>query len=309
MFHGKFSALLPVDQNFAGWAPYDIRPAANHGRVGRHFTREGKRMNPNIGMIAVTVTLAAACNSLPTAPNSPGTSDGLDRPTGSSYRISGTISAFRGGPLSGVSVYVYPCNINWGIPCSTLTDAQGHYVISSPGAATASLSVGRRDFQTAWKSRLTAQDSTADFVLHPELVLHVAGDIVSDSIGGDEFVGGDDVLFGGVCERRPCKVLMFQEFPGNARPVELRLRWNDPTRQLTLYKYDGNPDSIPSPQKPPERYTGPSELSTTVFVQGYFDALAVAFEGVAGGTPQPADSQSFELSVISRASGSLLLAR
>jgi hypothetical protein len=255
-------------------------------------------MTPNIAAIAVVVIFAVACDHLPTAPNQPGSGDPFNRPTGPSFGISGTITAYHGGPLAGVSVDLYPCNLNWGIQCSTVTDAQGHYAISSPGAVIPSLSAWARGLQTVWKSRVTAQDPTADFVLHPELNLHVGGDTVSATILGDEFVGGEDVLFGGVCERRPCKVMMFEEFAGNPRQVELRLHWNDSTRQLTLYKYNGDPDSIPSEQRPPKRYSGPSELTTTVFVQGYFDALAVAFEGVAGQAPAPTDTQAFELSVI-----------
>jgi hypothetical protein len=240
-------------------------------------------------MVAVAL-LTTACHR-PTEP------DPYTRPAGISFTVSGTITGYRGGPLSGVPVGIYPCNIYWSIPCSTSTDAHGHYEIRSPGASPVSLAVGGERFVTAWKYLVTAQDSPVDFVLHPAVSLNVGGDMVSSSVHGDELISGDDVLFGGLCERRPCKVMMFNEFVGNPRRVELHLRWSDSSRHLALYKYDGDPDSIPSPQKPPQRFTGSSDVVATTYVSGYFDALAVGFEDAGGAPPQLEDSQSFELVV------------
>jgi hypothetical protein len=251
-------------------------------------------MQPGIKTVVAFTVLAAACNrATQTQPSA------VDRPpAGPPYSITGTVTAYRGGPLAGISVGVYPCNEFWFNQCSTVSDAQGHYVIANPGTVSATgLSAGGRGFQTVWKSRVTAQDPTADFVLHPEIDLKAAGDTISDVISGDEFASGDDLLFGGFCNRAPCKTMEFAEFSGDPREVEVRLRWNDPTRRLALYKYSGDPDSLPSPQKPPQRFTGLSEVAATIRVSGYFDALAVAFEDGGGAPPRADDSQSFELTV------------
>jgi len=249
-------------------------------------------MKPGLKTVVAFMLLAAACDR-PTEPSA------VDRPSpGPPYSITGTVTAYHGGPLPGIVVGVYPCNEFWFNQCSTVTDAQGHYSISNPETVSATgLSAGGRGFQTIWKSRVTAQDPTADFVLHPEIDLKAAGDTVSDLISGDEFVGGDDILFGGLCNQAPCKTMEFAEFSGNPRGVEVRLRWNDPTRRLALYKYSGDPDSIPMPQRPPQRFSGLSEVVATIRVNGYFDALAVAFEKAGGGPPRPDDNQSFELTV------------
>jgi hypothetical protein len=91
--------------------------------------------------------------------------------------------------------------------------------------------------------------------------------------------------------------MSFAEFVGPPTRAEILLRWGDPGRQLALYKFSGDPDLIPSRDQPVERYSGPSEVTATVSVSGYFDALAVAFEKSSGQTPGPTDTQSFELTI------------
>jgi hypothetical protein len=118
---------------------------------------------------------------------------------------------------------------------------------------------------------------------------------VTGTVRGDDLLG-QDVLFGGLCAHTPCKVMEFGEFIGNPRRFELTLRWNDPTRQLALYKFAGDPD-VRVQVQPGERYAGPSELVATVSVSGYYDAIAVAFEQAGDGPPGPSDSQPFELTV------------
>jgi hypothetical protein len=91
----------------------------------------------------------------------------------------------------------------------------------------------------------------------------------------------------------------FGEFIGLPRQFELRLSWNDPSRQLALYKFTGDADLRVQVQ-PGDRYAGPSELVATVSVSGYFDAVAVAFEQAGDGPPSPSDSQQFELTVVQK---------
>ena len=64
---------------------------------------------------------------------------------------------------------------------------------------------------------------------------------LTETIRGDEFMGGDDVLFGGLCAHTACKVMEFSDFVGSPRRVEIRLRWMDATHQLALYKTAGDP--------------------------------------------------------------------
>jgi hypothetical protein len=135
-----------------------------------------------------------------------------------------------------------------------------------------------------------------NFVLHQHISLDVSGTTISGTIAGDEFIGGDDVWFGGLCAHAPCQVMEFSTFIGPARSVEVRLRWADSGRQLALYHGRGDPDGI-SLHQPVDRYSGPSELVATFDVSGYYDALAVAFEAPGGGLPAPSDRQPFELIV------------
>jgi hypothetical protein len=233
---------------------------------------------------------------------------GLTAPTGPTYTISGVITAYRGGPVSGATVWAYPvyaspfegtCN---GTP-STQTDQQGHYSWSSLGSGTVSLAVGKEGYQTAYKNNLSAQDSTANFILNPSVTLDPNGGIVAGSIAGDELTAGDDVLFGGLCARTACKIVGFA-LPGFQSPavklVEVRLRWNDPARQLALYvSHVGNLEDPPwTYGTTAERHCCSAELVGTADLGKYFpDVVAVAFEQAAGGPPGPSDSQAFELTV------------
>jgi hypothetical protein len=64
-----------------------------------------------------------------------------------------------------------------------------------------SLAVAKTGYQSAWKNNLSAQDSTANFVLGPRVTVPANGGMVAGTIFGDEFMAGDDVLFGGLCAR------------------------------------------------------------------------------------------------------------
>lgn len=189
---------------------------------------------------------------------------------------------------------MYSCNNFWTIPCRTTTDDQGRYSIVSPSIEPTALGIFKSNYQSAWKKRVSAQDPTASVILHRSVPVSAFGSTMRATISGDEFMGGDDVLFGGLCTHTPCKVMQFDEFIGAPRQAEVRLRWNDPSHQLALYKFSGDPDEIRLDQ-PATRYGGSSEIVAPISVSGYFDAIAVAFEGVAGGGPGPSDSQEFEL--------------
>jgi hypothetical protein len=86
----------------------------------------------------------------------------------------------------------------------------------------------------------------ANFVLQPRVTdLSLDSTTVTGTIFGDEFMAGDDVLFGGLCARTPCRWFGFGGgFSGPDRQVEVRRRWNDPSHQLALYKSHQNPDAI-----------------------------------------------------------------
>ena len=127
--------------------------------------------------------------------------------------------------------------------------------------------------------------------------LNADGASFAGTIRGDEFIAGDDVLFGGWCAHTACKMIDFAEFGGRTRQIEVRLRWTDPSHQLALYKYRGDPDGIPVLVSLADRYSGSSEIVARVSVNGYFDTLAIAFEQATDGPPGPSDSQSFELTV------------
>ena len=251
-------------------------------------------------VISLIVGLVAAlaggegCGGSNRRPMSPSGPTRPPRPNGPAYTISGVISEYRGGPASSVNVALLECDVSWGITCETQTDQQGHYSLSSPGAAPTGLAVWKKGYQSAWKYNVSGEDSTVNFVLHPSVIVNTSGATVAGTIRGDEFMAGDDVLFGGLCAHTACKVMAFAEFIGAPREFEVRLRWTDSTRQLALYHFKGDPDSLSLDQLA-ERYCCSAELAATLEVSGYFDAIAVAFEQAGGGPPGPADAQSFEL--------------
>jgi hypothetical protein len=152
--------------------------------------------------------------------------------------------------------------------------------------------VGKDGYQTAWKHSVSALAPAAGFVLHPSVQIKVDGDTLSVSISGDEFMAGDDVPFGGLCLHTPCKVIMFGESNDAPRPAEVHLRWNDPTRQLALYRFGGDPDAIPALGQPVQRYGGTSAIVALLNVSGYFDALASPSNRVRVGRRLPTCSRS-----------------
>jgi hypothetical protein len=158
-----------------------------------------------------------------------------------------------------------------------------------------SLAIGGGNYETAYKNNL-AQDSNANFVLHPLVTIKPRGDTLAGTVWGDEFIAGDDVLFGGLCAHTACKIVEFDlQFP-DIKQVEVRLRWNDPTRQLALYvSHPGNLEGPPFTYgATAARYCCSAELVGTANLANYFpDVIAVAFEQPAG----PSDSQQFELTV------------
>ena len=226
------------------------------------------------------------------APTSPTPAGVPPKPSGPTYTISGTVTEYRRGPLSGADIFVDSCHPLWGIRCDTQTDAQGRYTIESLSMEPTALGARKPGYQVAWWKRVSAQDATASFVLHPSVPLSAFGSTITGTIAGEEFQG-DAFLFGALCSHTPCKVMKFDGFIGAPRQTEVRLRWADSTHQLALYKLDGDPDS----GKPALRYCCSTEIVETISVSGYFDAIAVAFEQAGGQPPAPSDSETFELTV------------
>jgi hypothetical protein len=225
-----------------------------------------------------------------TSPTAPGpTAPGL--PT---YTISGVITAYRGGPISGMNVGAYPYPYGGGT--MTQTDSEGRYAVGGLSARKIGLEIWSGGYATAFKYDLEPHDQTVNFVAHPTFSASAAGSTVSGTIAGDEFITGDDD-FGGRCTGTPCKVVTFDRDYAS-RKVEVRLRWTDATRQLALYFGRGDtyfPPAFPPP--PADRYCCSSELAATYTFNADFDRFAIGFEQAAGGRPGPADAQPFELTV------------
>src|SRR5713101_4955704 len=90
--------------------------------------------------------------NVPATPSAPTVPPGVPpKPSGPTYTISGMVTEYRSGPLSGARVVVYSCNVFWGIPCDAPTDQQGHYTIASPSAEPTALGVWKYGYQDAWK--------------------------------------------------------------------------------------------------------------------------------------------------------------
>jgi hypothetical protein len=258
-----------------------------------------------VGLCAITVIAGliatlTGCGSSNRGPAAPTTLTGPTTPTTPTepaYMISGVITAYRSGPVTGMNVGVYP--YPYGPGAMTQTDAQGHYSLRGPSAQKVGIQISspRDDYASAVKYDLESRDQVVNFVVHPTFRAPAAGGTVSGTITGDEFIAGDDV-FGGRCTGMACKVVAFDCCSFAGPRVEVRLRWTDSSRQLALYFARGDIYFPPqSPPPPADRYCCSSELVATYAFNFDVDGRAIGFEQSAGGRPGPADAQPFELTV------------
>ena len=129
----------------------------------------------------------------------------------------------------------------------------------------------------------------------PTKLLLNLSDSYTGTIKGDEFLPGGDGLFGGRCDKTPCKVFTFVNFVGS-QAVEARLRWTNPQHRLALYKYEGDPDSFLGRS---DRYccSADTEVVAILQVSGYFDSIAVAFEEAAPGPLLETATEPFVLTI------------
>jgi carboxypeptidase family protein len=257
--------------------------------------------------IAIVITnlmaTAAACGgsnrqpiAAPTGPTGPTAPTG---PTYGTYTISGVISEYRGGPVSGVTVYA--TSPNGDAQTTTSTNQQGSYSFPSPSVGPVLVSTWKTGYEAAYKINVSAEHSAHNFAIDRGLKPDPLGGPVEGIIWGDEFLSGDDVFFGGLCLHTACREIDWSWFGDQQRAprVEVRLRWADPTRQLALY-HSRLPDweeGFPPASQPPDRYCCSSALVAPVQLQGANFHIVIAFEQSGGGPPGPGDSQLFELTV------------
>jgi hypothetical protein len=190
-----------------------------------------------------------------------------------------------------VQLVPYP----FGFPANAETDILGHYSACSPSGGRVAIQIwspNEPPYATAFRYDV-GPGERGDFVVHPRFVVPAAGGTISGTIAGDEFIGGDDE-FGGRCRDTPCKVVDF----GGREPlqqVEIRLRWNDASRDLAVYV--SHEDYLPSHPGLGDRYCCISEVVAPYRFNADFDRFAIGFEHVAGGKPSSTDSQDFEVTI------------
>jgi hypothetical protein len=190
-----------------------------------------------------------------------------------------------------VQLVPYP----FGLAANTETDSQGHYSACSPSGGPVAIQVwtpNEPSYATALRYEVKPGER-ADFVVHARFLAPAGGGTVRGTIAGDESIAGDDE-FGGRCTGTPCKVV---DFDGKepAGPVEIRLRWNDASRDLAVYV--PHEDYLPSRPGLSDRYCCTSELVVPYRFNGDWDRIAIGFEHIAGGKPSLADIQDFELTI------------
>jgi hypothetical protein len=183
---------------------------------------------------------------------------------------------------------------------------QGHYSWPGPSTGIVGVDVWKDGYTPAWKA-IGASHAPANFVLRRNLTVNATGDTVTGTLLGGEFLDGDDVLFGGLCSRSPCKVAVVPDSGSSAflgfPDVDVRVRSTDPTRALALFVsvaevVDFDPPKIVDLQ----RVCCAAELAITLRNRGvysppeYLTFLAIASEQALG----PGDSQPFELAVHAR---------
>src|SRR5262245_59597219 len=114
---------------------------------------------------SVVAVLACACGGhAPTTPSGLTTPSGPPTPSGPALAISGTVTGYRGGPLSGAKVlaeaFADPGPMQWPAKqTTTQTDSQGRYTLSTISAGHVGLVVSTDGYVTAWKANLSSQNS------------------------------------------------------------------------------------------------------------------------------------------------------
>jgi hypothetical protein len=227
-----------------------------------------------------------ATPSAPTVPAAP-----------TSFTISGVITTYHGGPVSGIRVTVG--SIGGAAGPSTITDEEGRYRVSSVSAKKVAIAIGiwedsdlKYDAQFEY---VDPRDQTLNFVMHRRFSAPVDGTAVTGTISGDEIIAADD--YGGRCAHTACKLVGFQSVAFVPK-VEIRLRWTDPSRQLAIYISNADTDFPPwALPAPADRHCCSSELVATYTFSGESDEFAIGFEQVDGHPPGPAEAQEFELTI------------
>jgi hypothetical protein len=225
-------------------------------------------------------------------------------PPSTPYTISGVVTAYRGGPVEGISVELIPSGYGRAdVPVRT--DAQGHYRLEGRQGGRAAVGVwspadAATQYATQYKYDLPTQDQRVDFVVHPKVALQYGGDTtLTGVIHGDQFIGDDEL--GGRCASIGCIVVDFECCgPHRATAVQLTLSWADPSRQLVFYipDFEYLPRSLPVP--PAARVCCGSPLTTVYTFNADFDRIVIGFESVNGAPPGPNDLQTFQLTAVSR---------
>jgi hypothetical protein len=248
-------------------------------------------------VITIVMGIAEACAHS----SSSSSCVGLTGPTGVANTVSGVVTEYGGGPVIGATVYAFGsepgCN---GTP-STQTDQQGRFNWSLAAPA-AGLDVWKEGYTHAWKT-IGASHAPTNFILHRSLTVNASGETIGGTVYGDEILDSDDLLFGGLCARAACKVIIVNDEPTFALgfpDLAVRLASTDSARQLALYVstaevVDFDPPKIVDQQ----RLCCAADLTTTLRNRREFSPpeyatfLAVASEqGLA-----PGDSQPFQLSI------------
>jgi len=236
-----------------------------------------------VGPVIVAIVAAEGCSD-PTAPSL------------TSFTISGRVTEYQGGPVSGMRITVGSIGSSLQ---STLTDEQGCYTVSGRSWGRVAIT---SDFlptlaYTTMDKYVEPRDQVLNFVAHPWFSAPLDGSTVAGTIRGDEIIAADE--FGGRCALTACKLVSLLAV-GAASPskVEIRLRWSDPSRQLAIYIPVWVP-LFPPPYfpGPAKRYCCSSELVATYEFNFDSDLFAIGFEQADGRPPHPADAQKFELTI------------
>jgi hypothetical protein len=230
----------------------------------------------------------AACGDgrTPVAPSPP-----APPPSSAPYTISGTVTAFRGGPIEGMTVVVTAVPV--GTRVETQTDARGRYSLPGPAATQVSVAVSSPSgaavrYTGDSRGGLPAVDQTVDFVLHRKLSFaSIGSSTLTGAIYGDEVI--PDTAFGGRCVSVAC-VLVDVDCCGSAPGIGLTLSWDDPSSELVVYL----PVDYTAPGVPGTRVCCRSPLST-IFYPTETSVVAIGFERVRGAVPGANDVQKFQL--------------
>ena len=200
------------------------------------------------------------------------------------YSVSGVVTEYRGGPLEGAAVKLFPNGFSRNNDVTHLTGEDGLYRFDGLSDV-ASLEVTRAGY-VGMKTTISALDKVVNFPLRRKLALAAGGSLAA-TVWGDDAPTLDELT----CQFGCVVVSMTSSAAGTLRS---RLEWNDAINRLDLTVL-GIVGISYAPMLT-ARGASPVELSTNV--RDGETLLVIGFSNWQSGLPPSSIRQDFHLSTL-----------